>query len=98
MSLNLRIFLAYFLIVVIASILFLNVFMSELKPGMRQSSEDSLIDTANILAELVTPEFIDNPDQLANFTRAVERFLHRAYQADIHSIDKKICGYQDLYH
>jgi len=89
MSLNLRIFLAYFLIVVIASILFLNVFMSELKPGMRQSSEDSLIDTANILAELVTQEFTDSPSQLTNFTTAVERFLHRAYQADIHSIGKK---------
>lgn len=89
MSLTLRIFLAYFLIVVIASILFLNVFMSELKPGIRQSSEDSLVDTANILAELVAPEFTDNPDQLANFASAVERFLHRAYLADIYSIDKK---------
>ena len=89
MSLNLRIFIAYFFIVVIASILFLNVFMSELKPGMRQSSEDSLVDTSNILAELVAPEFTDNPDQLPNFASAVERFLHRAYQADIFSINKK---------
>ncbi|MCJ8319044.1 MAG: two-component system sensor histidine kinase CreC [Colwellia sp.] len=89
MSLNLRIFIAYFFIVVVASIVFLNVFMSELKPGVRQSSEVSLVDTSNILAELVAPEFNDNPDQLPNFASAVERFLHRAYQADIFSINKK---------
>jgi two-component system sensor histidine kinase CreC len=89
MSLNFRIFIGYLLIVVIASVLFLNVFMSELKPGMRQSSEDSLVDTSNILAELVAAEFVNNPDQLPNFTSAVERFLHRSYQAEIFSINKK---------
>lgn len=89
MSVNLRIFIGYFIIVVIAGTVFLNVFMSELKPGMRQSSEDSLIDTANLLAELVSPEFIENPHHLPHFTDALEHFLLRAYQAKISSINKK---------
>jgi two-component system sensor histidine kinase CreC len=88
MSLNFRIFLAYFMIVVIASILFLNMFMSELKPGMRQSSEDSLVDTSNLLAEMVAPEFIVSPSYLPNFNAAIERFLHRKYKADIFSVNK----------
>ena len=88
MSINLRIFVGYFVIVVIASILLLNLFMSELKPGMRQSSEDSLVDTANLLAELVSPEFIKKPQKLPNFTNAIEHFLKRKYQAEIASINK----------
>ncbi|MDP7591266.1 MAG: two-component system sensor histidine kinase CreC [Litorilituus sp.] len=88
MSLNLRIFLAYFLIVVMASIVFLNMFMSELKPGMRQSSEDSLVDTANLLAEMVAPEFIVSPSNLPNFVAAIDRFLRRKYKADIFTVNK----------
>ncbi len=87
MSLNLRIFLAYFMIVVIASILFLNMFMSELKPGMRQSSEESLIDTSNLLAEMVAPEFVVSPSNLPSFNAAIKRFLHRKYKADISSVE-----------
>ena len=88
MSLTLRIFLAYFIIVAAASILFLNVFMSELKPGMRQSSEDSLVDTANILAELATEEFIRNPEDLTTFSGAIKAFLARKYKAEISSVNK----------
>ena len=89
MSVNLRIFIGYFIIVIIASIVFLNIFMSELKPGMRQSSEESLIDTANLLAELVEPEFIKSPDNLPQFTDAIAHFSQRTYQAKISSINKK---------
>ena len=88
MSLTLRIFLGYFVIVVAAGAIFLNVFMSELKPGMRQSSEDSLVDTANLLAELVTSEFINNANDLSAFTPAITRFLTRQYKAEIWSVDK----------
>lgn len=88
MSLSLRIFLAYFIIVVAASIVFLNIFMSELRPGMRQSSEDSLVDTANLLAELVTPDFIYNSDTLKTFSPAITHFFNRQYKAEISSVNK----------
>lgn len=88
MSLTLRIFLAYFFIVVVASAVFLNVLMSELKPGVRQSSEHSLIDTANLIAEFVPVDFDHNADGLKGFSPAVERFLNRKYQAEISSVDK----------
>ena len=87
MSVNFRIFIGYFIIVVIASLLLLNVFMSELKPGMRRSSEESLIDTANLLAELVAPEFVNDP-ALPHFSNAIEHFFQREYQADIASVNK----------
>ncbi|MBO9489893.1 two-component system sensor histidine kinase CreC [Endozoicomonas sp. G2_1] len=89
MSLTLRIFLAYFVIAVAAGAIFLNVFMSELKPGMRQSSEDSLVDMANLLAELVAPEFVHSPEKLQTFTPAVAKFLERKYKAEIFSVNKR---------
>lgn len=88
MSLNLRIFLAYFLIVGVAIYLLLNVFMSELKPGMRQSTEDSLVDMSNLLAELVTDELLSSPDDFAQFGTSVSRFLQRLPQARISSVAK----------
>lgn len=89
MSLNLRIFLAYFLIVGVAVYLLLNVFMSELKPGMRQSTEDTLVDMSNLLAEVVTQEFKENSNDLTKFTNDMDRFLHRFHKAKISSIDKQ---------
>jgi two-component system sensor histidine kinase CreC len=89
MSLNLRIFLAYFLIVGVAAYLLLNVFMSELKPGMRQSTEDTLVDMSNLLAEVITQEFIENSTDLTKFSHDMDRFLHRFHKAKISSIDKQ---------
>jgi len=89
MSLNLRIFLAYFFIVGVATYLLINVFMDELKPGMRQSTEDTLVDMSNLLAEVVSREFIENPTDLNNFTIDMNKFLLRFHKAKISSINKK---------
>ena len=50
MRIGLRILLGYFLIVAIAAILLTRVFVQEVKPGVRQAMEDTLVDTANLLA------------------------------------------------
>lgn len=63
--------------------------MSELKPGMRQSTEETLVDMSNLLAEVVSQEFIADPNNLKNFTIEMNRFSHRFHNAKISSIDKK---------
>jgi len=88
MSLNLRIFLAYFFIVGVAISLLLNVLLSELKPGVRQSTEDALVDMSNLLAEVVTTDFIAGQIGEQNFASSMDRFLKRSYPARISSIDK----------
>ena len=88
MSLNFRIFLAYFFIVGVAISLLLNVLLSELKPGVRQSTEDALVDMSNLLAELVTTDFITGKIGEQNFGSSMDRFLERSYPAKIASIDK----------
>lgn len=88
MSINLRIILVYFFIVGVATAVLLNVVLSELKPGIRQSTEDALVDTANLLAEIVKEDFNANAINQENFSRSMARFLTRAYKAKISSIDK----------
>jgi two-component system sensor histidine kinase CreC len=45
----------YFLIVGLAGWFVLDVFVAEVKPGVRNTMEDTLVDTANLLAELLAP-------------------------------------------
>lgn len=56
MRISLRILLGYFVIVGVAAGFVLSVFQQEVKPGVRQALEDSLVDSANLLAELAAPE------------------------------------------
>jgi len=90
MSLNLRIFLAYFLIVGVAFYILLNVSMSELKPGIRQSTEDTLVDMSNLLAEVVSDEFLENKLNQPQFGKSVGRFIKRVQGAKIFSVEKSV--------
>jgi two-component system sensor histidine kinase CreC len=56
MKIGLRILLGYFLVIGLAAWFLLNVFMQEVKPGVRSTMEDTLSDTANLLAELVADD------------------------------------------
>jgi hypothetical protein len=48
----------YFLIVGLAAWLVLDVFVDEVKPGVRNTMEDTLIDSANLIAELAAPALL----------------------------------------
>jgi two-component system sensor histidine kinase CreC len=58
-KIGLRIFLGYFLIVGLAGFFVMRVFVDEVKPGVRQAMEDTLVDTANALAEQAAPDLRD---------------------------------------
>lgn len=58
MKIALRVLLGYFLIVALAALLLGNVFVQQVKPGVRQSMEDTLADTANVLAELASDDLL----------------------------------------
>src|SRR5678815_5098276 len=65
MKIGLRIFLGYFAIVALAALLLARVFVAEVKPGVRQAMEDTLVDSANVLAELANDELSDLRDRRA---------------------------------
>jgi len=57
-KIGLRVLLGYFLIVAVAALLLANVFVQQVKPGVRQAMEDTLADTANVLAELASDDLL----------------------------------------
>ena len=56
MRIGLRIFLGYFLIVGLAGFFVMRVFVDQVKPGVRQAMEETLVDTASALAALATED------------------------------------------
>ena len=56
MKISLQILLGYFLLVAIAAWFVLNIFMQEIKPGVRQTTEDALVDTAHVLAQIAADD------------------------------------------
>lgn len=93
MNLFTRIFIGFLLIVILSSLFFYRSVMSELRPATRQAMEEAMVDTANLLAEIVTPQFNDSlPD--SHFARSVDAFLKRQPQATIWGYKKNSASYR----
>lgn len=94
MKIGLRILLGYFLIVALAGWLLANVFVREVKPGVRQAMEDTLVDTANVLAELATDDFLAGHIDDGQFARRVRALAGRDIGAGIWGFDKRSASYR----
>jgi two-component system, OmpR family, sensor histidine kinase CreC len=91
---GLRIFLGYFLIVALAAVLLMQVFVAEVKPGVRQAMEDTLVDTANVLAELATADFMAGHIGDGEFAARVRALRERKVDADIWGLRKRGANYR----
>lgn len=89
MNLSVRIFLGYFLLLGFAIWFVMRTFSAELVPGMRQSLEEVLVDTANLLAELVTNEVATGELQHGHFADAMRAFAARRFDARIWFLRKR---------
>lgn len=85
MTLSLRIFLAWFLLVGLGTVLFLDSVVTQLPSSIRQASEEVLADSANLLAELVVPAWHQPDMQESEFARSVSRYQQRTLNAEIWS-------------
>lgn len=85
MRFSFKIFLAFFMVIGLGAYLFFSSFMTELKPGIRQASEESLVDTANLLAEIASNEINNGFNRHGVFAAAVQRFQQRELNAQIWS-------------
>ena len=94
MRIGLRILLGYFLIVAIAGLLLLQVFVQEVKPGVRQAMEDTLADTANVLAELATDDMLAGRIAEGRFARRIAALEARELDARIWHVDKRAVSYR----
>lgn len=94
MRISLRFLLFFFLLVAIIGYFILNIFVQEIKPGIRQATEDTLVDTANVLATLAA-EDIHSPDELrTRFSQAFLRLNNTPINARIGTILKNHTAYR----
>ncbi len=92
MRLSTRLFIAYFALVGAAIWYVLHSFSEALVPGMRQSLEEVLVDTANLLAEVVQEEVAQGAIDHGQFARAMVAFNERRMDAVIWFLKKRDPG------
>ena len=88
MKLSLRIFLAYFVVIAVGVYFLIAMTISEFRPGVRQSTEDTLVEMSNLLAEVVAKDFLAENLHSSNFSESVNRFLERSVSVDIFGVRK----------
>ena len=88
MKISSRIFLGYFLIVAIAAWFVLAIFANEVKPGVRQSTEDALIDSAQIFANIAAQDIQNNHISDGNIAHAMAQINQRPQQFNIGGVIK----------
>ena len=94
MKLWARVFLGYFLIVGLAGWFLLRVFVSEVKPGVRDAVEDVMVDTAHLLAELARDDLLANRLPGGRFAESVEAYRRRPVRATIWGLEKQTLDFR----
>ena len=72
----------------------LTIFVDEVKPGVRQAMEDTLVDTANVLAELAANDVKNGKISSGNFAQGLSQYQSRATKADIWGVRKQTADYR----
>lgn len=94
MSLSVRIFLVYLIFVGLSGYFVLNTVIEEIKPGVRQSTEETLVDTANLLAEILREPVKNKSLQNSDFPQMLAAYGRRKLQAKIWGIDKTVVNHR----
>lgn len=94
MRIGLRIFLGYFAIVALAGLLLSQVFLAQVKPGVRQAMEDTLVDMANVLAEIAADDLLAGRIADGHFAQAVRAIRGRDPGAAIWGFSKRAANYR----
>lgn len=92
MRLGFRLLLGYFLIVGLAAFFVLKVFVDEVKPGVRQTMEDTMVDTANLLAEMAVDDLEQGRMNQGRFAQHWAAYRARTFNAHVWGFDKRDPG------
>lgn len=95
MRIGLRLFIAFFLIVGLAAFFVMRVFVNEVKPGVRQAMEATLVDTANVLAVMAADDLKAGRINDGDFARHIQQARQRELNARVwrfakHHIDYRV--------
>lgn len=86
--LTFRIFLLYAVLLAVSGVIATRQVMEHVKPAVRQSTEETLVDTANLLAELVREGMARGTLQQSELSEALRRYGERRPDAQIWGIEK----------
>lgn len=88
MRLGYRVFVAWFLLAGVGTLLFYHSVINQLPSSMRQASEEVLVDSSQLLAELAALHWESEFVPGSPFSEALERYRQRPVQATIWSREK----------
>lgn len=88
MKLSSRILLGYVALLGLSAWLLLYTAIDNLKPAMRQSAEETLVDTANLLAALVADEVRLGTIGSSSFASKLQHYAALTFDARIFGVDK----------
>ncbi|WP_426506070.1 two-component system sensor histidine kinase CreC [Serratia proteamaculans] len=88
MRIGLRLLLGYFLIVAVAGYFVLSIFVQEVKPGVRRATEGTLVDTANLLAQIARLDMQRADAAHGQLAQAFSQLNRRPIGANIGGIRK----------
>jgi two-component system sensor histidine kinase CreC len=94
MKIGLRILLGYFLILGLAAWFVLNVFVAEVKPGVKATLEDTLVDTAQLLASLVAEDVKNGDLSHASLLLRMQNYAQRSVDVKISGVRKATLDYR----
>ncbi len=94
MRLGLKLFLGFFLIVGIAAFFVMRVFVNEVKPGVRQAMEATLVDAANVLATMAAEDLKAGRIDSGRFARQLGISQRRDPQAMVWRFPKRSIDYR----
>lgn len=87
-SLSIRIFLVHLLFVCLSGYFVWVTVMDEIRPGVRQSTEETLVDTANLLAEILRDDVKNGTLDQSRYKEILNAYGQRHPQANIWGIQK----------
>lgn len=83
-----RLFLTYLLLICIAFYFMLTLIVDEVKPSVRQATEDTMVDMAHVMASMVDMETLNSASGLETLNDNIQSFLSRTYKASIFGVPK----------
>ncbi|SFC60123.1 two-component system sensor histidine kinase CreC [Pseudoalteromonas denitrificans] len=87
--LGVRLFLLYFVLVILTTYVVSSTIMREIKPTVRQTTEETLVDMANLLAVLVAEDVKNKTLSHSRSAQLLKHYGQRRPQAKIWGYDKK---------
>ncbi len=92
--LGVRLFFLYFILVALTGYGVGQTVMQELKPTVRQTTEETLVDIANLLAVLAEKDIANGKITQSHFAALLSTYGKRDLQARIWGVDKKMVNHR----